>query len=56
MGPGDDLTLSMECIEKRESRSKPDRGIVKYRVMLINQDETPVLSYIDIVLLARRPK
>lgn len=53
--PSDDLTLSMECIEKRESRSNPDRGIVKYRVTLTNQDDRLVLSYIDIVLLAKRP-
>jgi acyl dehydratase len=52
--PDDLLTLSMECIEKRGSRSKPDRGIVKYRVMLTNQDDEPVLRYIDIILLAKR--
>ena len=52
--PDDRLTLAMECTEKRDSRSKPDRGIVKYRVTLTNQDDTPVLSYIDIVLVAKR--
>ena len=51
---GDRLTLSMECIDKQASLSKPDRGIVKYRVTLTNQDDDPVLSYIDIVLLAKR--
>ncbi len=50
----DQLTLSMECTDKRDSRSKPDRGIVKYRVTLTNQDDEPVLSYIDIILLAKR--
>jgi acyl dehydratase len=53
--PDDRLTLSMECIDKRPSRAKPDRGIVKYRVTLTNQDDQPVLRYIDIILLARRP-
>jgi acyl dehydratase len=52
--PDDRLTLTMECTEKRESRSKPDRGIVKYRVGLSNQDGVVVLSYIDIVLVAKR--
>ena len=52
--PDDGLTLAMECIDKRASRSKPDRGVVKYRVTLTNQDGEPVLSYIDIVLLAKR--
>ena len=51
---GDRLTLSMECIDKQASLSKPDRGIVKYRVTLTTQDAAPVLSYIDIVLLAKR--
>ena len=50
----DRLTLAMECTEKRESRSKPDRGIVKYRVTLTNQDDVTVLSYIDIVMVAKR--
>ena len=52
--PDDRLTLSMECTDKRVSRSKPDRGIVKYKVTLTNQDDEPVLSYTDIVLLAKR--
>ena len=50
----DRLTLAMECIEKRESRSKPDRGIVKYLVTLTNQDDVNVLRYIDIVMVAKR--
>ena len=49
----DRLTLSLECIEKRVSRSNPDRGIVKYRVTLTNQHGEPVLSYVVIVLLAK---
>ena len=53
--PDDRLTLSMECTEKRESSSKPDRGIVIYKVILTNQDDVAVLTYFDIVLLARRP-
>ncbi len=52
--PDDRLTLSMECTDKRDSRSKPDRGIVKFKVTLTNQDDEPVLSYTDIVLLAKR--
>lgn len=52
--PDDRLSLSMECIDKRESRSKPDRGIVKFRVTLSNQEGAAVLTYIDIVLFAKR--
>jgi acyl dehydratase len=51
----DRLTLAMECIDKRLSRSKPDRGIVKFRVTLTNQHDAAVLRYIDTVMMARRP-
>ena len=51
---GDTVHVTTKVVSARESRSKPDRGIVKYRVTLINQDDDPVLSYIDIVLLAKR--
>ena len=37
---GDQLTLETKAIEKRESRSKPDRGIVQGETYLKNQDKT----------------
>ena len=52
--PEDRLTLKIECLETRASRSKPDRGIVKFRFEMQNQDETLVLSYYDTVMFARR--
>jgi acyl dehydratase len=52
--PGDRLTLSVECTDKRESRGKADRGVVKYKVTLTNQESEPVLSYVDNILLAKR--
>lgn len=51
----DALTLTIECLETRASRSKPDRGIVKLRFRLDNQDREPVLTYLDTVMFARRP-
>lgn len=54
--PGDDLHLLIECLELRASRSKPDRGIVKFSFVLSNQDDVAVLRYLDTVMFARRPR
>ncbi len=53
--PGDVLSLTHECLETRASRSKPDRGIVRNRVTAVNERGEPVLSYVDTILVARRP-
>ena len=53
--PGDTLTLYRECIERRPSTSKPDRGVVRNRLTLSNQNSQPVLSYVDTILVAKRP-
>ena len=34
---GDTLSVSTEIVDKRESRSKPDRGIVWFRHVAVNQ-------------------
>ena len=52
--PGDTLSLSIECMERRTSDSKPDRGIVKNRVTLENQKGETVLTSIHTILVARR--
>ena len=52
--PGDELQLRQEWLDKRESASKPDRGIANSRVSLVNQDGVTVLSHLDSVLLRRR--
>lgn len=53
--PGDTLTLFTECLETRPSTSKPDRGVVKNRVTLNNQNGEKLLSYVDTILVATRP-
>ena len=50
---GDDLTLTIECIDTRPSRSKPDRGIVKFTFRIANQDDETVLEYVDTVMFAK---
>jgi acyl dehydratase len=52
--PGDTLTLTMECVDKRASRSRPDAGIVTVRIELANQDGEVVMSHLDTVLLRKR--
>lgn len=54
--PGDRISLEMECIEKRESRSKPDRGIIRQSIILCNQNGEPVLTLKDTILVAKRPR
>ena len=50
---GDVISIKVLCIDKRLSKSKPDRGICKFKVEMSNQDSEPVLSYTDIVMLKR---
>ncbi|WP_420560873.1 MaoC/PaaZ C-terminal domain-containing protein [Tepidicaulis sp.] len=51
---GDTLTLTIECIEKRPSGSKPDRGIVKNRHILANQDGETVFTQTTTLLIKRK--
>lgn len=50
--PGDSLRLRATTIEARRSRSKPDRGLLRTRVELVNQrDEVPLrLTAMNLVL------
>jgi len=52
----DDISAKIRCIEKIESRSKPDRGIVKLEILLLNQNHSIVLSMIDNVMIEKRLK
>lgn len=53
--PGDRLTLTMTCVEKRVSESKPDRGLVTFDGVLANQDGLPVLKLRSLMLIRTRP-
>lgn len=52
--PGDQLRLRTTIVEARPSRSKADRGLVRTRGELINQDDRIVLDLVAMNLLARR--
>jgi acyl dehydratase len=53
--PGDVLRLRVEILEARESRSKPDRGVIRTKAELLNQDDAVVLSMIAVNMVAKRP-
>ena len=53
--PGDDLDLEITNLERRESKSKPDMGILRNQVHLRNQRRETVLQCISSILVARRP-
>jgi acyl dehydratase len=52
--PGDCLRLEVEHVEKRESRSKPDRGIVSSVFTLMNQRGERVMTMRGRAMVARR--
>jgi acyl dehydratase len=53
--PGDTLSVRAEIIDKKESRSKPEIGSFRSQVTVSNQRDEPVLRFISIVLMRRRP-
>lgn len=53
--PDDTLHVRGEVIEKTPSRSKPQIGSFRTRTTVTNQDGVPVMTFISIVLIRRRP-
>jgi acyl dehydratase len=53
--PGDELDLETIVLEKRESKSKSERGIVRNQTRLRNQRNEIVLQCISNIFVARRP-
>src|SRR5688572_14783938 len=51
---GDTLYAASEVIDKRESRSRPEAGIVSVRTTGTNQDGTVVCTFERTILVARR--
>lgn len=54
--PGDAIFCRTKWLDKRESSSKPDRGIVRTRITLSNQNGAEVFSVIATTLVAKRPR
>ncbi len=53
---GDTIYVETEVLDKRESTSKPDRGIVQLRHIGRNQDGKPVCEVERAVLFLKRPE
>lgn len=52
--PGDDLTMDVEVLESRASRSKPEMGIVKFKVTVRNASGETLLAMITPLMIKRR--
>ena len=52
--PDDEVNLDLRILEKRESKSKSDRGILRLRILLRNPRQETVLECLVTVLIARR--
>lgn len=53
--PGDTIRVVVEILETRESRSKPDRGIVRLRYNTLNQDGETIMTMLSAGLMRKRP-
>jgi acyl dehydratase len=53
--PGDTLRAEMNVVEKKPSRSKPDRGMLFTYFRVLNQRDEEVMTFRCMHLLARRP-
>ncbi|MFC4272845.1 acyl dehydratase [Sneathiella chungangensis] len=53
--PGDRLRYESTVIEKRNSVSRPDMGIIKADVKLFNQNDEVVLNFTSIGMVQTRP-
>ncbi len=51
---GDTLFCESEVLEKRESKTKPDRGTVRVQTRVLNQDGVLVAEFKRLVLVPRR--
>jgi acyl dehydratase len=54
--PGDTVHMEMRIEDKRESRSKPDRGILTCAYTGYNQHGEPVISFSATQIFRRRPE
>jgi acyl dehydratase len=52
---GDTLYVETEVLDKRESKSKPNQGIVRFRHIGHNQEGTVVLEFERTTLMLKRP-
>ena len=54
--PGDTIHTIFEVVNKRESRSRPDSGIVALKHTALNQDDVVVVEYTRTLLVYKKSK
>lgn len=52
--PGMVLSLRREVLETRSSRSRPEMGIVKFKIQLLDSDGKPVFELVGPIMFGRR--
>jgi acyl dehydratase len=52
--PGSELTLRMQVLEKRVSKSRPEMGIVRTRTQLLDESGAPVIDQTSTLLIGVR--
>lgn len=52
--PSDQLFLTIECLDRRESASRPEAGIIRFGNTMINQHNDIVLHLIAKVMVAKK--
>ena len=53
--PGDTLRIRVHVLEARPSRSKPDRGLMRFKVEATNQDGALAMTMIGLAFILREP-
>jgi acyl dehydratase len=53
--PGDVVHVVLDWLDCRPSRSRPDRGVVKLRISLVNEHRVTVMTHLDTLIVRRRP-
>jgi len=53
---GDTIYSRSEVLEKRESRSRPDVGIVRVETTGFNQDGTPVITFVRTIMVYKKDR
>ena len=52
--PGDDLTLDVDVVETRVSRSRPDTGIVTFKCVISNAAGQALCEMVSPIIVGRR--
>jgi acyl dehydratase len=53
--PGDTLSIQVSVLEARPSRSKPDRGLMRFKVEATNQDGVLAMTLVGLAFIRRQP-